>query len=631
MDSRERDFLAEIRLYESDDAPRLVYADWLSGQGDPRGELIAVQCAETVNRQRELELLELHGAQWLAPLGADVAASDPEQMATWFERGFLEGLVVRELADDALFRLSPLIYRPDALISDGHFTDVYLASALDVRGRVGRVAVKRRAAGGPKSTPRPWPSQPVIDWEAGLLSEIDDPHVVSLLGRGLWGTDRPLVLEWVNGPTLEDLLALRAPARLGSRIAVLLGLQICEALEAVHAICVHREVRPDHVVISRDGSAKLIDFGWAWIPDGPHPLESIPMSPAQQMDVGRRYGYLAPEVVQGTRFDARSDLFSLGAVLYEIVCGRSPFLRPQMMQMFRAIMEGAYPPASEIERDVDPGLERVLARALTRAVEERYADARHMAADLREVAERNGWETGPEPLRHLLWPEMEPSGEDVDRTFWEQRWQSARIGFHQDEVNGHLARHLHQLTGGETARVLVPLCGKSKDMLWLAREGHRVIGVEFVEQALYEFFADESLTYHEEHVEGRLVLEGHGVRLVHSDIRGVEASLIGEVDAVYDRAALIALPPDVRAQYARKLSELTSPGARMLLVTVDYQPGIVEGPPFSIVSSDLTELFGEAFEVASLDSKESTQVPASFREAGVTIFTERVWLLTRRG
>jgi thiopurine S-methyltransferase len=183
----------------------------------------------------------------------------------------------------------------------------------------------------------------------------------------------------------------------------------------------------------------------------------------------------------------------------------------------------------------------------------------------------------------------------MEAEFWRARWREGRIGFHLDRPNPHLVRHAAALFDGQAPgaqRILVPLCGKSVDLAWLAaREGApSVVGVELVEDAARAFFTEQGLPAHRTH-DGPLVRwEGGTVEIVVGDFFDVTRAELGGFAACFDRAALVALPPATRPSYVAHLRSLLDPGARVLLVTFEHDaPG--DEPPFSVPEPEVRALW----------------------------------------
>jgi thiopurine S-methyltransferase len=207
----------------------------------------------------------------------------------------------------------------------------------------------------------------------------------------------------------------------------------------------------------------------------------------------------------------------------------------------------------------------------------------------------------------------------VERSFWEERWREGRIGFHEGAPNKYLSRHAPRLAG----RVLVPLCGKAKDLAFLASRGHDVVGIELVEDAVRAFFTEHGvtpvITPRDELVEYR----AGSITIFAGDVFATTRELVGEIDAVYDRAALIALPAELRPRYVDHLRALVAPGTPGLLITLEYEQAQMTGPPFSVVDAEVRAHFGDA--VVLLD--EGPAKTPRLRELGVTA-TERCFSVT---
>jgi thiopurine S-methyltransferase len=178
----------------------------------------------------------------------------------------------------------------------------------------------------------------------------------------------------------------------------------------------------------------------------------------------------------------------------------------------------------------------------------------------------------------------------MDRAFWERMWQRPRPGFHWDIPQPLLLRHWPALGLAPGARVFVPLCGKSLDLGWLAAQGFRVVGVELVRGAVEAFFAEQGLVPNKT-AEGSLVrLAAGSVEIWAGDIFDLTAAMLGPVDAVYDRAALIALPEPLRARYAAHLVAIAGPVPHLLLTFRDGR-GPQESPPFRVAPDEIARLY----------------------------------------
>lgn len=183
--------------------------------------------------------------------------------------------------------------------------------------------------------------------------------------------------------------------------------------------------------------------------------------------------------------------------------------------------------------------------------------------------------------------------------FWHQRWSEGRIGFHQADFNPYLKKYWQLLSLAADDRVFVPLCGKSKDMLWLREQGHEVLGVELNASACEAFFAENGAEPECNQKPGFVVRSVDGVELMCGDFFSLNTEDLRDVGAVYDRAALIALPQEMRIQYAEHLTQILPKGVQILLITLEYDGE--GGPPFSVQGSEVERLFGAAFEIECLE------------------------------
>lgn len=218
----------------------------------------------------------------------------------------------------------------------------------------------------------------------------------------------------------------------------------------------------------------------------------------------------------------------------------------------------------------------------------------------------------------------------MDIDFWHERWKANQIGFHQADYHPALASFWKQLELSKGSKVLVPLCGKSLDMLWLLEQGHLVKGVELSELALDAFFVENQLSCvktqstHFTHcrAEELELLCGDFFKLTKEDLAGVSA--------IYDRASLIALPAPMRAAYASHLTALAFAGTKMMLVALSYPQDQMQGPPFSVEDTEVTAHYAQHWQINRVESKDVLAENARFQQQGISHLKETVYLLERK-
>ncbi|WP_122665773.1 thiopurine S-methyltransferase [Pseudomonas viridiflava] len=214
--------------------------------------------------------------------------------------------------------------------------------------------------------------------------------------------------------------------------------------------------------------------------------------------------------------------------------------------------------------------------------------------------------------------------------FWHQRWAANQIGFHQRQANPYLKTFWPDLAVGQGASVLVPLCGKSLDLLWLAEQGHRVLGVELSEKAVQEFFSEQQLEPVISQRGAFRVYSGRGVELWCGDFFALRADDVADCSALYDRAALIALPPEMRERYAAHLALVLPAECRGLLITLDYDQAKIDGPPFSVPDQEVQRLLAEGWELDILQTSDVLKGSVKFEQRGVERLEEQAYRLVRR-
>lgn len=216
----------------------------------------------------------------------------------------------------------------------------------------------------------------------------------------------------------------------------------------------------------------------------------------------------------------------------------------------------------------------------------------------------------------------------MEPAFWQQRWADNQIGFHQAQVNPYLQKYWPALGLAPGSRVLVPLCGKSLDLAWLAGQGYRVLGVELSRRAVEAFFGEHGLEAEVQQRGAFEVWRSGDVELWCGDFFALQAGDIGDCAGLYDRAALIALPPQMRVAYMQLLSGLLPAGCQGVVVTLDYDQALLGGPPFSVGDEELRQGFA-GWQVDELEAVEVIEESPKFLQAGASSLLERVYRVSR--
>ena len=218
----------------------------------------------------------------------------------------------------------------------------------------------------------------------------------------------------------------------------------------------------------------------------------------------------------------------------------------------------------------------------------------------------------------------------MDPDFWHQRWREGRIGFHQDKPTPLLLEHWPSLALAAGSRVFVPLAGKSLDLVWLAAHGHRVLGAELSPMAVAQFFDEHGLTpqLHDSRY-GRHYRAGE-IELICGDVFGLDADVLADCAAVYDRAALIALPPPLRRRYVRELHAQLPVGGHGLLIALEYPLHEKQGPPFAVPEAEVRELYDRDWRVETLERRDILAQQTGFVAEGVSALETVVYRLSKR-
>ncbi len=213
--------------------------------------------------------------------------------------------------------------------------------------------------------------------------------------------------------------------------------------------------------------------------------------------------------------------------------------------------------------------------------------------------------------------------------YWLQQWSMKNINFHQDQIEPFLQRYLPEI---EKTTVLMPLCGKSKDILFFTQKGHSVIGIEISEAACDTFFLENGIKFSRENIENFIVYRSDSITIYCGDFFNVKPEFMSSVSIVYDRAALIALPKETRKIYVQHLLKLLGHGTKnkmIFLISLEYVSEQRRGPPFSVDRDEVQSLYGASFDVQELDTEEDVGITKTHEGFQSSAVFERVYLLKR--
>jgi thiopurine S-methyltransferase len=215
----------------------------------------------------------------------------------------------------------------------------------------------------------------------------------------------------------------------------------------------------------------------------------------------------------------------------------------------------------------------------------------------------------------------------MEKEFWKERWSLGQIGFHLGEVNPHLVRQFDRLPLLPASEILVPLAGKSLDLRFFTEEGHHVTAVELSGLAIEAFFEEQGLSATQSNEGSFIRYTTDQIVFLEGDFFELRPANLAPPTLVYDRAALVAMPPSMQDRYVKQLIQLAQ-GAPIFLVTLDYPPNEMQGPPFPISASRVEALFSQTHAIEALDCRDELEQNPHFKDKGLTRFTESAWLLS---
>lgn len=216
----------------------------------------------------------------------------------------------------------------------------------------------------------------------------------------------------------------------------------------------------------------------------------------------------------------------------------------------------------------------------------------------------------------------------MEKEFWLERWEKEQIGFHEQEANPFLTEYWHELHLQSDSKVFVPLCGKNVDMQWLRSQGHPVIGVELSEKAAQDFFKENSYAATAAIDNKFISYIANDIEIKSGDFFDLSKTDVATAKAVYDRASMVALPPEMRQRYVQHMAKILPSKTQILLITFDYPPAEMQGPPFAVSPANVEAIYRDYSEIRQLAETDVLPQNPRFKNKGLTRLHESVFLLT---
>jgi thiopurine S-methyltransferase len=210
----------------------------------------------------------------------------------------------------------------------------------------------------------------------------------------------------------------------------------------------------------------------------------------------------------------------------------------------------------------------------------------------------------------------------MEKEFWDNIWASKEIAFHLQDVNPLLLKHFSKLNLHDNSRIFLPLCGKTKDISWLLNRGFQVVGIELNTIAVKELFEELQVQPEVSNINNLTLYSCKNLEIYLGDFFDLTGDILGKIDAIYDRAALVALPEVMRKRYTKHLTEISN-SARQILIVYNYDQSLLEGPPFSVSEKEVFDHYDKVYKITKLDE---VNVEGGLKKKCPAL--EVVWMLT---
>src|SRR5687768_8935546 len=275
-------------------------------------------------------------------------------------------------------------YEIQSLLGAGGMGEVYLALDIELDRTVALKILPADLASDQQRMQR-------FIQEAKSASALNHPHILTIYEIGNVDDTRFIATEFIDGQTLRQVMKGN---HLKLHEILETAIQAASALASAHAAgIIHRDIKPENIMVRRDGYIKLLDFGLAKLTEPPGSITDTEAPTRALVNTGAGMvmgtaNYMSPEQAKGKNVDVRTDLWSLGVVVYEMVAGRLPFEAETPSEVIAQILDKEPPPLARFDRDAPPELDRIVTKALTKNREERYQTAKDLLNDIKRLKHR---------------------------------------------------------------------------------------------------------------------------------------------------------------------------------------------------------------------------------------------------